>query len=310
MNRHVATLIGTAFAVLLAACGAPASGLLPPPSSTSSTSTAPTTLPVDRSLVGLEALPGQVTSSIPLESGRSTIRGRVLAPEGDAAGALVRVDRLVGDAVQRRDVPTGPGGEFVLANVPGGRYRVRAFLAPRLAMMNSEIFFLEDGGTKEIDLRTEVFDGLTAKGATNPAAPIVGQGVNLAIRVAQRSVDGEGVGREVPLAGVPVRISTSGFAVLDREPDPDPEPDPDDPDAEPVEEPAAAARVTDANGVIVFQFACDRVGSTTATAVVGSGDTEQTFSIEVPPCSPVPTTTTTAPPAEDESGDATTTTVP
>lgn len=307
MNRHVATLVGTAIAVLLAACGAPDSGLLPPPSSTSSTSAAPTTVPVDRSLIALDPLPGEVTTTVPLESGRSTIRGRVLAPEGDAAGALVRVDRLVGDAVQRRNVPAGPGGEFVLPNVPGGRYRVRAFLAPRLAMMNSEIFFLEDGGTKEIDLRTELFEGLTAKGSTNPAAPIVGQGVNLAIRVAQRSVDGEGVGREVPLPGIPVRVSTSGFVVLDQEPEPEPDPDadPDDPDAAPAE-PSTATRVTDANGVIVFQFACDRVGPTTATATVGSGETEEVFTIEVPPCSPVPTTTT-APPAAEESGDSTTT---
>lgn len=304
--------------VVLAACGAPDSGLLPPPSSTSSTSAAPTTAAVDRTQIVLEPLPGETTTTVPIESGRSTLRGTVVGPDGGAGGAIVRVERLVGDAVQRRDVPTGPGGVFILANVPGGRYRLRAFLAPRLAMMQPEVFYLEDGSERDIDLRTEVFEGVTVKGSTTPSSPIVGDAVNVAVRVAQRSVDADGVGREVPSPGVAVRLQTSGFTELDRRPPPDDDDDDEDEgddgddgggDDDDTSDPGA--RVTDADGVIVFQFRCDRVGSTTATAVVGSGADQQSFPIEVPPCAPVPTTTTTTTaPSEGGSGDATTTTAP
>ncbi len=307
VGRRRATRVVALFSLVLAACGSPESGLLPPPSSTSSTSVVPTTQAVDRSLIALEPLPGQTTTTAPIESGRSRLRGRVLGPDGGAGGAVVRVERLVGDAVQRRDVPTGPGGAFDLANVPGGRYRVRAFLSPRLAMMGSEIFFLEDGGDKELELRTEVFDGLTVKGSTNPASPLVGQGVNVAVRVAQRSVDANGVGREVPLPGVPVRIQTSGFAELGRAAAPEPGPDAD-PASDDEEPETATSRATDPNGVVVFELACDRAGPTSAVAVVGSGDSEESFPIEVPACSPAPTTT--APPAADAPDDATTTSEP
>ncbi|WP_436795712.1 hypothetical protein [Actinospongicola halichondriae] len=304
-RRRSLVVVWLVLGFVVAGCGAPDSGLLPPPSSTSSTSTVPVTQPIDQSLVALETFPGQTTSTVPLDVGRSTIRGSVAGPDGGAAGAVVRVERLVGDVVQRRDVVADEGGGYVLSGVPGGRYRVRAFLAPRLTMLDPEVFFLEDGGDKQLDLRTEVFEGLAVTGATNPAQPIVGQGVNLAIRVAQRSVDGDGIGREVPVPGVEVRLRSSGFAELDRA-SASTTTTSADPDSSTTTTTVVTSRVTDTNGVIVFSLACERVGPTTATAVVVSGDAEETFSIEVPACAPVPTTTTAAP----ETGDASTTTEP
>lgn len=305
-------------AVFLGACGAPDSGLLPPPSSTSSTSTVPVTQPVDRSLIQLEAFPGATTTTLPIEVGKSTLRGTVVGPEGAVPGAVVRIQRLVGDAVQSRDVAADAAGTFVVANVPGGRYRMRAFLAPRLAMTQPEIFFLTDGDERTVDLRTEVYEGVAVKASATPGSPIVGQGVNIAVRVANRTVEPDGIGREVPVAGVGVRLRTSGLTSLDAEPEPEPEPDPDD---DPADEEAGASsggtgdssppsRVTDGNGVIVFQFRCDQVGATTATAVVTVGEEEETFPLDIPPCSPVPTTTTTTAPAEGTDPDASTTTVP
>ena len=314
-GRARAVLVLAIAAMAIASCGAPDSGLLPPPSSTSSTSTTPTTAPIDFSQIALEAFPGQPTTSAPISVGNATIRGAVSGPDGAVVGGTVRIERLVADVVQRTDVPTDEAGGFILAGVPGGRYRVRAFQSPRLTMTEAEIFFLEDGGDKELRLNTSLFEGIAVRGSTTPANPIVGQGVNLAVRVAQRTVDGDGIGREAPMAGVAVRLRTSGWVVLDEqrattttttsEPDDD---EADDEDDEPAAGAGDAARVTDADGVIVFRFACDRVGSTTATAIVVQGDEEESFPLEVPPCAPVPTTTTTTAPAEG--GDATTTTEP
>lgn len=317
--RRRAVLVLAVGALALVACGAPDSGLLPPPSSTSSTSAPASTTSIDYSQIALDAFPGQPTTSAPISVGNATIRGAVSGPEGAVAGGTVRIERIVGDVVQRTDVGTDDAGGFILSGVPGGRYRVRAFQAPRLTMMDVEVFFLEDGSDRELRLDTEVYEGLAVRGSTTPANPIVGQGVNLAVRIAQRTVDGDGVGREAPMAGVAVRVRTSGWVVLDEQrattttttttvdPDDDTDEDEDD-DGAPSG--GGATRVTDADGVIVFQFACDRVGSTTATAIIGSGDDEQSFPLEVPPCAPVPTTTTTTAPADDQDDDATTTTEP
>lgn len=258
--------------LLLSACGAPEARTLPPPSSTSSTEPAPTTTEPDYSLIALEPVPGRAVPTTPITEGSATLRGSVQGPDGPVPDAVVRADRLIrhedGDVVQRAEARTGPDGTFTLGGIPGGRFRVRAFLPPTFAMESAEVFFLRDGEERELRLVVEAFTGLTVGADSSPASPIVGQGVNLAVRVAQRTVDGDGVAREVPQAGVMVRVDASGWTPLGPNP-----------------------LQTDGNGVAVFEFQCDAVGTVSATALVGPE--QQAFPLEPPPCRPVPTTTTT-----------------
>lgn len=269
---------------MLGIASAPESNLLPPPSSTSSTEPSPVAVPPDFSQVVLPAFPGETTTTVPLSEGDAVIRGVVTGPEGAVPGAVVKIERLVGSAVQRLDVGTDENGGFIVSGVPGGRFRVRAYQAPRLTMVEPEIFFLEDGGDRELRLATEVYEGLSIRAGTTPAAPIVGQAVSLAVRITARTVDPEGIAREVALPNVPVRVRTTGWTETD----------------EPV-------GLTDGNGIVVFQFSCDEVTNVTASAVVG--EQQETVPFEVPPCAPVPTTTTTTtePTADDDATTSTTT---
>lgn len=255
--------------------GGPEARLLPPPSSTSSTDPSPTTVAPDFSQIVLPAFPGETTTTAPISEGRSTIRGVVVGPEGGVPGAVVRIERLVGGVVQSRELATDENSGFIVQGVPGGRYRVRAYQAPLLTMIEPEIFYLEDGGDRELRLNTETFEGMTVRASTTPAAPIVGQAVSLAVRVAQRTVDPDGVGREVPAPNVPVRVRAPGWTETD----------------DPV-------GITDADGVVVFQFSCDEVTNVTASATIG--EEQETVPFDVPPCAPVPTTTTsTTEPGDD-----------
>lgn len=298
---------------------APGSGLLPPPSSTAPTSAPETTTTVDYSGVTLPRVAGDISADPLVEKGRSVLHGAVTAPDGLLPGATVRLERLVGDRVQRIDAVTGEDGRFRIEQVPGGRYRVRAWLAPTFTQPEPEIFFLRDGDEKELSLGTEELEEMVVRASTTPAAPIVGNGVNLAVRVADLSVDADGIAREVARAGIVVRVSVSGWYEIE----------------------PGAARATDDNGVAVFEYSCERVGSVSATAYVGGAlpspttttsttsttapddddgngngngpsgirawqdpqqdppptttepDPEQVFPLDVPPCAPVPTTTTT-----------------
>ena len=135
--------------------------------------------------------------------------------------------------------------------------------------------------------------GVTVRASTSPSAPIVGQGVNLAVRVVERRVEADGIAREVPLPGLRVEVQSSGWTEMRSSDDTD------------------VARVTDSDGVVVFEYRCDRVTSVTATAIVG--DAAMAFALDPPSCSPVPTTTTTtttttAPAASSSSTPATTAT--
>lgn len=252
----------------LSGCMAPANRSLPPPESTSSTPPESTTSEVDYSKVALAPVEGTITPPPPISTGRSTIRGVVTGPEGPLPGAVVRLERLVGDATQRRDVTTGPDGTYEAKAIPGGRYRVRAFLPPTLTTMETEVFYLVDGDERDLALVTVPFTGRVVLASTTPAAPTVGGGVNLAIRVAERQVDADGIGREQPLANVPVRVNSSGWTEL----------------VEPT-------GLTDAAGVLVLSFRCDRVSPVSAVAIVGVE--QEAIPLDVPPCAPRPTTTTT-----------------
>ena len=278
----VGALVAIAVLFVLFAPGPDGRSLPPATNATPSTTAAPAAT-VDPFSVALDPVPGQTTVPPLTEQGRATLAGAVAGPEGLLAGATVRIERLVGDQVQQIDVATGTGGRFRLEGVPGGRYRVRAFQAPMFTMTEPSVFFLPDGEERQIDLLTSDVSGTDVQAGTTPASPFIGQGVNLAVRISQIVVDADGVARQQPVVGAPVRISSTGWIAVD----------------------ADTPRRTNAAGVAVFSFSCERVSSVSATAVVGpDGADQELYTLEVPPCAPRPTTTTStstpAEPGEDE----------
>ena len=289
LRVHMPTIVAAVGVLLFAGlivgtCRDPQPRTLPPPSNTSTSATAPPTTDPDFSRVALPEVPGETTTTAPRTDGFATLRGVVQGPEGAVPGAVVRAERLVGDIVQPFDVRTGADGAFELAGVPGGRYRVRAFLPPSLATAEPEIFYQPDFEERELRLVVEPFSGVIVRGDTSPQSPIVGFGVNLAVRVTERRVDEDGIAREVPVPGTPVRVSSTGWTSLSTE-----------------------SASTGSDGMAVFEYRCDRVGSVSATAFVGAA--EEAFSLDVPGCSPVPTTTTTTTtePDDDDSTTSSTT---
>jgi len=312
-------LLGCALAaalIAMAGCSAPEGRSLPPPSSTSSTVPEPTTSSIDYSQVALERVPGETTTTF-ATTGTTTLGGVVGGPGGNVAGALVRVEHLVGDAVRVTEVRSGDDGRWIVERLSGGRYRVRAYLAPNLTMTEPEIFFVPDGDERDVRLDLRVWEGLDVRAGTTPGAPITGDVLSLGVRVAERVVDEAGIARTRPLEGLVVRVRATGWTELRDEPDePDDDDDDDlrgplfgrDDDDEDVEDEtpssssADVARTTDVDGLVVFTYRCDRAGEVTATAEVGPD--RQLVPLEVPPCAPRPTTTTTSTTA---AGDETTT---
>ena len=217
------------------------------------------------------------TTTAPMETGKATLKGVVQGPDGPVPGAIISAERLVGDTVQRLQGRAGNDGTFALEKVPGGRYRVRAFLPPSLVMGDPEVFYQPDGEVRELRLRLEPFTGVVVRDGTSPAAPTVGDGVNLAVRVSQAQVGEDGIAREVPVAGVEVRVRVSGLRLLDERP----------------------VTTTGSDGVAVFHFRCERVGPVVGTAEVAG--VQEAFALDLPGCgSRAPTTTTTTTVDEDD----------
>jgi len=291
--RRPARVVGALLAVLAVIAvlsttfARPDDRSLPPPSSTSSTQPEPTTTTVDRSRLVLRPVPGETTTSL-AETGRARLRGVVVGPDGPVPQAIVRIERLVGELVQVRDVRAGPDGTFAAEGIPGGRVRVRAFLPPSLTMTQPEIFFLAERDDEELRLNVTRHEGPDVRASTAPTAPRAGDLVNLLVWVAERVVDEDGVARTVAVPGVPVDIQFSGWTSVESRP------------------------VTDADGVALFTFRCERSSPVTATAFIGVAPDVRTYPLEVPGCADRPVTTTTTTPrtttTDDDDEDRTTTT--
>lgn len=268
--RLVAIVAGVValLVVLGSTCSAPERRTLPAPSSTSSTQPEAPTSTVDHSRTVLQPVPGETTTTL-AESGDATLSGVVTGPAGPVPGATVRIERLVRDAVQVRVVQAGADGTWVLQGVPGGRMRVRAFAPPSLAMLEPEIFFLREAEPRELRLAVVEHAGVVVLSDVTPEAPTVGATVNVAVRVVQKVVDGEGIARTAPVPGAALQLQSAGWIFVN------------------------GPGATGADGVAVFTFRCEQAGSVSAAVALFDGVEQRTYPLDVPACGPRPTTTTT-----------------
>jgi hypothetical protein len=207
-------------------------------------------------------------------SGTAHLTGSVSGPEGPVPGATVRVDHLVRGAGPI-DVVTGEDGRWDLPNIAGGRYRVRAFLPPTLAQVEPQIFFLEDGTQQNFDLTMDSFTTLGVTAAFSPDPPTLNKPFTFVVRVARRSVDGDGVVHGEPIPNASVTLTgTQGFAANGQ-----------------------GTSATDANGDATFSLQCKSAGATQIQVGVRvlPTDAPQISTLQVSACVDPATTSTTAP---------------
>jgi hypothetical protein len=261
--RRVARLAGL---LLLSVAGACTGGTtidpfaeLPEPDGVDIAETT-TTTEADFSGVPLAPAMGTTSTSVGIGPGPLTIVGRVEGPDGVVSGAVVHLERLVGDGSATAQVPTAADGTWNLANVLGGRYRVRAWRAPDLAMARPSIVFLQSGKEpRAVDLRLEEVGGVRIDVAVAPDPPVVDEPANVKVRVAERTVDDDGVVRDAPSGGVSVTISGSGdWAISSPNPS-----------------------TTSTDGTVTFRMTCGSEGAQPLFATV-AGD--ESYALAIQPC--------------------------
>jgi hypothetical protein len=217
-----------------------------------------TTVP-DYSSVRLAAVPGRTTTTIDNTPGRASMSGTVMAPDGAVPGATVHVERLVDDAVLALDIATNPDGTWRLDTIKGGRYRIRAWRAPDLALTTPLIFFL-NGDEKKTNLTLLVnrFTGTNVSGAVAPNPPHVDEPSNLVVQVTTVVVDPTGVVRATPMPNVQVDLQGSSSWRTD----------------------TSATGFTDVNGQVFWRMTCLASGSQPLSASVNG----QGYALNLPSC--------------------------
>ena len=231
----------------------------------------PATLP-DTSGVILPTVPGATTTTAPVATGgTATISGAVTGPAGPVRGATVQAERIVGGQEAVVDATTTADGAFSLAGLVGGDYRVRAWMAPGLDLVDPQIFYLGAGEDHTLRLPLSSFAGVTVVGVINPDPPTLGQAANLAVQVTGETVGPDGVVRDPAVAGAQVEL-TNGPGWLAHNGNP---------------------LTTAADGEAIFEVSCVSVGDQPLDASVNGQAPE---ALDVPSCQPAPVPTTTTPP--------------
>lgn len=241
----------------------------PAPGSTSSTRPSVTTPARDYSKVQLAGVEGVTTTSIGLRPGKARLSGQVIGPRGTVKGAIVEITRMVGSAGATERIVTGEFGAWKAPKLLGGRYRVRAWRAPDFALVEPEIFFLEEGEQRVLRIDLTDYTGLVAVASVAPDPPPLRRQVRLVVKVAQRRVDGNGVVVSQPIVRSPVEIVPSDSWSFD----------------------SPTSTTTNDAGVARWLAQCSRAGLHPLTLVVGGTETVRfsPSSCGVPP-------PTTAPP--------------
>ena len=259
--------------VVLAGCAADSKyAALPVPKSSpgqpTTTSSAP---PRNLEEIELPGVGGTTTTEAPrVGPGPATIVGRVDGPDGPVPGAIVELDRWTGDRYASMQVPTAADGTWNAQKVLGGRYRVRAWLAPSLSMAKAQTVFVDESRPAAVNLRVDRFGGLTVDAAIAPNPPVVGQPTSLAVRVLQRQVDAKGVVSDVPVSTIPVTLTGSGSWTST----------------------SGNPTYTGTDGVARFVVECLKAGDNPLSAQLPDGTSQP---LNLPPCSPAPTSTSTTP---------------
>ncbi len=267
-----------ALVALLAGCGVDSFSFstppATPPSSTTSTSATP-----DLTGVAVNKVAGRTTTTQPaIGPGAATVSGTVLGPQGPVAGATVKADRFVGSATASKQVVTAADGSWSMPGILGGRYRVRAWQSPSLAMTSPQIFFLGGSQTMSVDLQVQAFTGQSVSSAANPSSTLVGDNIAVVVAVSNQSVGPDGVVNYQRAAGVQVSLSGGTNVSVSLNP-----------------------AVTDGNGNATFALTCVSPGSSTVTATTASGATTTVPNLScdvafiAPPITtPPPSSTTTS----------------
>lgn len=250
----------------------------------------PPTVPTSTRPIPAASAVGLASNGEPtIGPGKAVLSGTVEGPAGPVGGATVEVERLVGTGVARAMVTSDAGGSWKLGGVLGGRYSVRAWLAPDLVQISPATFFLADGVNRALTLELASLSKPLVQSAIAPDPPVTGEPTQVVVRLGSQQVQADGTLTTQPDAGLPVQLAGGGWLISQPNPG-----------------------VTDVQGQAVWTATCEAAGSqplqaevsappaTSGTSPATSGTSapgNQTVAIEVAPCTPGPpvdTTTTTS----------------
>lgn len=244
-------------------------GLRPRPDSpfsspSSSTTAPPTTAPPVTAPTGTSTSPFSPIPPIPETS--------TTAVPSPLQRAVVRLERHTTQGTGVLELPVDGQGRWRADNLPGGRYRLRAWIPGLATLVQPVVFFLEDGDVTTHRLELVGVDPSPRLELADGGPMYVGLDAQVGVVASRRWIDEDGFVVTGPMTGASISLTVTG----------------------PLDIESAATATTDGRGLARFNVRCRQPGDTSGTAVMGGLAVSGPF----PTCQPVPVT---AQPAGDDS---------
>lgn len=220
-------------------------------------------VPPDTRGVRLSKVPSEPRTApraLGIFGGSASLRGVVGGPDGPIEGATILVERFVGSQTATTTLTAGTGGQWSVSGLLGGRYRIRAWLAPTFGAEEGQVVFLSaQRGSAEVNLELQRIEGKGLTAEFDRAEWSVGDELKVRAVVTDDVVGGDGLITGKPVGDVSVRIETSSNDV----------------------EVMTTNPVTSAsNGGVAWTVTCRTIG--THEVRLRAGDT--TVTVELPEC--------------------------
>ncbi len=199
---------------------------------------------------------------VEMVGGKSRISGSVQVEGEPAPGAVVRLERHTSTGTGVRDLIVGADGRFRARKLPGGRYRVRAWIPGMATMTSSDVFFLEAEEAISRDYELQLIDLERRVEFVDGGTMTVGLTGSFGVAISRNDVDSDGIVVTAPVSGVEVSASFTD-------------------DVMPLS-PLVAS--TDERGVAQFRMRCLRAGTGRATVTIGG----EVQTLPLAACVPMP----------------------
>lgn len=217
---------------------------------------------------------GDTAPEIAFDDGEARLSGVVEGPEGPVPGATVLIERFVDGYSASIRVGTNTEGAWTASGIPGGRYRVRAWLAPTMSQLDPVVLWLDDGSSQSMRSALVAQGGREVTGHIRSGSFEVGQDLMVAVTVRVPVVsDEDGKVRAVGEVGTEVRLAVRGALR------------------------GGGTAVTGPDGIARWALTCARAGQGAATATIGEDSTPIQLPVCVEPPPPEP------PPDEESEGE-------
>lgn len=209
-----------------------------------------------------------VAFPVTIRGGDASLSGTLTGPDGPVARGRVRLERFVGETSAELEVVTDAQGRWSAKGILGGRYRVRGWRRPDVAMNSSYLLFLgaeEDG---HVDLTAAAQGGVDVQAALVSTTPTIDRATTVTALVTRHAVDADGIVQGVPLTGTVATITAGAGWDL----------------------PTPEVTVDDAGGA-QFAVTCQVAHPADLLVTAGEGVARLTVPACAPPVDPSPTTT-------------------